>query len=145
MYFTNSLLKQVTRTAQSINTASATILTNGTTNTADVAHTDAHMATKSVDVDAFEVAPRHAPMGTTWTIKIVGADAGRLNLAARAVITMDTLTATATTPRKPVITTTRQRAVIGAASTDIGSTRYEAGLISTLSVNTQLYYIVSCI
>ena len=141
MYFTNSLLKQLTHTAQSTNTASATILTNGTTAIADVAHTNAHMATKSVDVDVFEVATRHAPMGTTWTTKIVGADADRLDLAARAAIAMDTLTATVTTPRTLVIITTRQRAVIGAASTDIGST--EARLISTF-MNIQLYYIVSC-
>ena len=103
MYFTNSLLKQITHTAQRTNTASATILTNGTTDTADVAHTDAHMATKSVDVDAFDV--QQDMLQTDQTI-----------LAARAVIAMDTLTATVTTPRVPVISTTRQRAVIGAAS-----------------------------
>ena len=122
--FFNSLLKQHTRAVQSTHTASAIILTNGITDTADVVHTNAHMGTNSVDVDAFEVAQRNAPMGTTWTIKIVGADADKLHPAAKVVIAMDTLIAIVSTPSTPVISTTRQRAVIGAASTDIGITVY---------------------
>ena len=122
--FFNSLLKQLTRTVQSTHTASAIILTDGITDTADVVHTNVHMGTNSVDVDAFEVAQRNAPMGTTWTIKIVGADADKLHPAAKVVIAMDTLIAIVSTPSTPVISTTRQRAVIGAASTDIGITVY---------------------
>ena len=116
--FFNSLLKQLTRTVQSTHTASAIILTDGITNIADVAHTNAHMGTSSVDANAFKVAQRDAPMGTTWTIKIVGADADKLHPAAKVVIAMATLIAIVSTPRTPVISTTRQRAVIGAVSTD---------------------------
>ena len=120
----NSLLKQLTRAVQSTHTASAIILTDGITDTADVAHTNAHMGTSSVDANAFEVAQRDAPMGTTWTIKIVGADVDKLHPAAKAVIATATLIATVTTPNTPVISTTRQRAAIGAASTDIRITIY---------------------
>ena len=127
MYLINSLLKQLD-TAQDTHTASALIQPDGIANIGDAVHTNVHMVPTSVDASAFEeLATRNAPMGTTWIIPNAGVDADKIHLAARVVIAMDTHTATVTTPNTLVITTTSQRAVTGAANTDIGVVIHDPG------------------
>lgn len=84
------------------------------------------MATTSVDVNVSDKhATRNAPMGTTWIIQDVGADADKPLVAAKAVTIMDTLTASVTTPEILVISITIQKAVTGAANINAaGTTMY---------------------
>ena len=100
------------------------------------------MVPTSADASAFEdLAIRNAPMGITWIIQNAGVDADKIHLAARVVIATDTHTATVTTPNTLVITTTSQRAVTGAANTDIGVVIHDPGLIW---ISLQDFYYLLC-